>query len=52
MAKKRGRGRPPVADPREYRVTVNFTRAEKRFIEKAAKDAGYSISDYIRLRVR
>lgn len=44
----RGRGRPPVADPRTTRVVVRVTPAEAEAIHARAEGEGVSTSDLLR----
>ena len=45
------RGRPPLAQPRDAVIAVRVTSRERRKIERAAKGAQRSVSDWIRLAV-
>lgn len=53
MVKKKRPGRPtvPKAERRTGSIRVAVTEREKKEIEKAAKDAGLSISDYGRIKL-
>lgn len=42
-------GRPPVAGvPRSEKIQIGFTPAERETYSKAASDAGYSLSEWVR----
>ena len=45
------RGRPPVAEPRYFRLTVRLTEAEMAELRKAAAAAGQSVSKFARDRL-
>jgi len=49
--KRKGPGRPPIANPRDVFVSARLTKGERVQLIKAAKAAGMTLQDYIRARL-
>jgi len=49
--KKKGRGRPPVKNPRHCFLSIRVNEKERRQFESGAKKAGMSLQNYARMRL-